>query len=124
MPKSKEEADQDKKDKEEINKKLDTLTKLLKAKEDAVEETDDPNPKEDAKEKSIARGVKFLKSYIGDTIPKDKIDTYEFSDLITAADMKLALPGKRLNPAPPMDGGKKKEDAEDPMAWLTPGVDE
>ena len=103
----------------ELVSKFDTLAEQyakLKPKEDA-----DSTPKEDARDISIKRGTAFLKGYLEKDLPKEKLDTYTFNDLLVAAELKTSMkPPKTLNPAPPID----KEDAvkDSRPEWLRPTV--
>ena len=96
--------------------KVDALTKVI----------DDLKPKQDTenipdpRDISIERGKAFLNSYLEKDIPKEKRDTYSFTDLLVAADLKLARPTNQLNPAPPIE----KTDAvkDNRPEWLIPTV--
>ena len=104
----------------ELVSKLDSLTKKyeeLKPKEDA-----DSTPKEDARDVSIKRGTSFLKAFLEKDLPKDKLDTYTFNDLLVAAELKTSMkPASNLNPAPPLS----KEDAvvDSRPEWQRPKVE-
>jgi len=84
-----------------LTSKFDTLFKTveeLKPKADT-----DATPKEDARDISIKRGTSFLKSFLEKDLPKEKLDSYTFNDLLVAAELKTSMkPPITLNPAPPM----------------------
>jgi len=116
----------DEKELETLVKKLDTYDDLVKKVDTIIETIEALKPKEDAAEKpdprdkSLAEGVTFLKSYIGKALPQAKLDTMNFDQLLTAAEMKTTLtPQNTLNPAPPIS----KKDATDMRpSWEIPEV--
>jgi len=102
----------------ELAAKLDTLVKTvedMKPKEDA-----DSTPKEDARDKLIERGAAFLRSFLANDLPKEKLDSYPLNDLLVAAELKTSMKPSNDNPAPPLS----KEDAvkDDRPEWLIPTV--
>ena len=93
----------------------------LVAKVDALAAALEPptTPKEDARDVSLAKGTSFFKTYLEKVLPKEKLDTLTFDELVLAAELKAQIQPPKLNPAPPID----KTDAADPRpAWLIPEV--
>lgn len=88
--------------------KLDSLIESIKPKTDT--ETAPP----DARDKSLSKGISFFKTYLAKTLPKEKLDTLEFDELVLAAEMKSVItPAVNLNPAPPIKKTDSKTDQPD-----------
>lgn len=94
-----------------LAEKVDALIKAL---------TPPETPKEDARDHSLAKGVSFFKTYLEKVLPKEKLDTLTFDELVLAAELKAQIQPPQLNPAPPIN----KTDAKiDPRPkWLIPEV--
>jgi len=73
-----------------LTEKVDALIKAL---------TPPETPKEDARDKSLAKGINFFKTYLANALPKEKLDALTFDELVLAAELKGHTP-PALNPAP------------------------
>ena len=99
--------------------KLDALSydvESLKPKEDP-----DPTPKTDARDTSIAKGKAFFITYLDKVLPKEKLDTLSFDELVLAAELKSVIKPSNLNPAPPISKTDAKTDNR--PEWLIPTVE-
>jgi len=104
---------------EELIAKIDTLEKKVV---ELTPKKDASVPKEDARDISIKRGTDFLKSYLAEDLPKEKLDSYSFNDLLVAADLKATMkPAINLNPAPPINKTDAVEDNR--PEWLIPTIE-
>ena len=81
----------------------------------------DPIPKEDARDILLNRGAEFLRDYLKDNLPKEKLDSYSFNDLLVAAELKSHFKPSVLNPAPPITKTDAKPDSR--PSWLIPTIE-
>ena len=85
----------------ELTAKLDSLTKELEALK--TPPAADSTPKLDARDTSLAKGKAFFLTYLDKTLPREKLDTLSFDELVLASELKSQISPVKLNPAPPID---------------------
>jgi hypothetical protein len=77
---------------------------------EALTPKEDTTAKEDARDLSIKKGVNFLKTFLDGVLPKEKLDSFNFDELVLAAELKSQIKPSKINPAPTIGKEDTKND--------------
>lgn len=104
----------------ELVSKMDTLSKTVdKLTQEKPPEETDSTDKTDTRDLSLKKGVDYFRNILKDALPKEKLDTLSFDELVLVAEIKQN--DSHFNPPPPIE--KKDTDKKDTRPeWLIPKV--
>lgn len=104
----------------ELVSKMDTFSKQLESL--TPKEQPDPADKIDTRDTSLAKGKAYFLTFLKDTLPKEKLDTLTFDELVLAAELKHSNLMTGFNPPPPIT--KTDTEKDDRPYYLIPTVEE
>jgi len=86
------------------------LINSLTAKVDALTPKEDVEDVPDPRDESLEKGVSYFVKKLDGVLPKEKLDTLSFNELLLVAEMKgIVKKDSHDNPAPPLDSITKKD---------------